>query len=211
MGIFGSSDSSVKRKVSYERKSKETQIEIPLLNVDGEGKSKISTSIGFLDHMLTLFIYHGFFDLDLNAKGDTHVDNHHLNEDLGLALGEAFKKALGDFKGITRTASAEVPMDKAAAKVLVDLSNRPAFRFSTVDVLETSIDEDEGYSVHYAKDFFESFANKLCINLHIEISGDGDLHHYLEAAFKAFGMAMDKATRIDPRRPDEVPSSKGIL
>ena len=211
MGIFKSSESERKRKVSYERKSKETQIEIPLLDVDGAGKSKILTSIGFLDHMLTLFVYHGFFDLELNATGDTHVDNHHLNEDLGLALGEAFKKALGDFKGITRTASAEVPMDKAAAKVLVDLSNRPAFRFSTVDILETSIDEDEGYSLHYAKDFFESFANKLCINLHIEISGEGDLHHYLEAAFKAFGMAMDKATRIDPRRPYEVPSSKGIL
>ena len=211
MSMFGGSAGTEKREVSYERRSKETEIEIPLLNVDGSGESKISTSIGFLDHMLTLFVYHGFFDLKLIAKGDTHVDNHHLNEDLGLALGEAFKKALGDFKGITRTASAEVPMDKAAAKVLVDLSNRPAFRFSALDVLETSIDDDEGYSVHYAKDFFESFANKLCINLHIEVSGDGDLHHYLEAAFKAFGIAMDKATKIDPRRSGEVPSSKGIL
>jgi imidazoleglycerol-phosphate dehydratase len=161
--------------------------------------------------MLTLFAYHGCFDLEISADGDTHVDNHHLNEDMGLALGEAFKKALGDFKGITRTASAEVPMDKAAAKVLVDLSNRPSFTFRISDVPETSIGDDEGYSLHYAKDFFESFTNKLCINLHIEISGEGDLHHYLEAAFKAFGMALDKATSIDPRRPDEVPSSKGIL
>ena len=89
------------RKISYERKSKETQIKIPVLNIDGKGESKVSTSIGFLDHMLTLFAYHGYFDLELEASGDTHVDNHHLNEDIGIALGEAFKKALGDCKGIS--------------------------------------------------------------------------------------------------------------
>ncbi|MFH1837090.1 MAG: imidazoleglycerol-phosphate dehydratase [Candidatus Omnitrophota bacterium] len=218
------------RKTSYERKSKETQIEIPLINVDGSGKSEISTSIGFLDHMLTLFSYHGYFDINLKAKGDTHVDNHHLNEDIGLALGEAFKKALGDCKGITRTASAEVPMDKANAKVSIDLSNRPAFSLEyrhkeesiesathSVAPNRTTIGmgiadmADEGYSMQYAKDFLESFANKLCMNLHIEVGGEGDMHHYLEAVFKALGMALDKATQIDPRRDGEVPSSKGIL
>ncbi|MBF0252672.1 MAG: imidazoleglycerol-phosphate dehydratase [Candidatus Omnitrophica bacterium] len=199
------------RKTSYERKSKETEIMIPALNVDGKGESKIKTPIGFLDHMLTLFAYHGFFDITLNAKGDTHVDNHHLNEDLGLALGEAFKKALGDFKGIVRTAHAVVPMDEAGAKVAIDLSNRAAYRFIFNGIDKDKIKDDEGYSLHYAEDFLQSFANKLCINLHIEVYGKGDLHHYIEAVFKALGIALDKATCIDPRRIGEVPSSKGIL
>ncbi|MFQ5952782.1 MAG: imidazoleglycerol-phosphate dehydratase [Candidatus Omnitrophota bacterium] len=208
MGIFKKAKESA-RKTSYERKSKETQIEIPELNIDGTGRTDISTPIGFLTHMLTLFSYHGYFDLELKATGDTHVDNHHLNEDIGIALGEAFKKALGDCKGITRIASAEVPMDRASAKVLVDLSNRAAFRFDSKTPIPTT--EEEGYSIELAKDLLESFSKKLCINLHIEVGGDGDVHHYLEAVFKAFGAALDKATRIDPRRSGEVPSSKGIL
>ena len=210
MGIFGGKGSG--RRVNYERKSKETQIEIPVLDVDGTGRVKVLTSIGFLDHMLTLFAYHGFFDLEIKAQGDTHVDNHHLNEDVGLTLAEAFKKALGESRGITRTASAEVPMDMASAKVLVDLSNRSAFSFKMIkDVGEEPVKDEEGYSMHYAKDFLESFAKKLGMNLHIVVEGEGDMHHYLEAVFKALGMALDKATRVDPRRVDEVPSSKGIL
>ncbi len=210
MGIFGKNPANTNaRKTGYERKSKETQIMIPLLNLDGTGESKISTGIGFLDHMLTLFAYHGFFDIELTAKGDRQVDDHHLNEDIGLSLGEAFKKALGECKGIVRTASAEVPMDKARARVLVDLSNRPAFLFDLKPGIQ--IKDEEGYSMHYAEDFLDSFAKKLGMNLHVEISGEGDLHHYLEAAFKAFGIAMDRATSIDPRRAGEVPSSKGIL
>jgi imidazoleglycerol-phosphate dehydratase len=171
--------------------------------------------------MLTLFAYHGYFDLKLKAEGDTQVDKHHLNEDIGIALGEAFKEALGDCKGITRIASVEVPMDMARARVLVDLSNRYAFSFqlntlrhdkNNVPVFkEFEVKDEEGYSMQYAKDFLESFAKKLCLNLHIEIQGDGDMHHYLEAAFKALGIALDTATRIDPRRTEEIPSSKGIL
>lgn len=211
MGLFGDKRSAgnAERKTAYERKSKETQIEIPLLNVDGRGESNVKTSIGFLDHMITLFCYHGYFDLDMNAKGDVEVDNHHLNEDIGLALGEAFKKALGDCRGIVRTASAVVPMDKAGARVAVDLSNRPAFMLTVPKYLE--LEDDEGYSRHYFEDFMESFANKLCMNLHVEIYGEGDMHHYFEASFKALGMALDKATQIDERRSGEVPSSKGIL
>lgn len=208
MNIFNRKKKSEQRIIKYERKSKETNIEIPLLNIDGKGESVISTSIGFLDHMLTLFAYHGYFDIELKALGDTHVDNHHLNEDIGIALGEAFKKALGDFRGITRIAVAEVPMDDVSAKVLVDLSNRSAFIFSEMD---TAIQGAEGYSMDLAKDLLESFAKKLCINLHIKIKGKGDMHHYLEAVFKALGIALDKATRIDSRRSEEVPSSKGIL
>lgn len=210
MGIFNKG-ADKERKTKYERKSNETQIEVPLLNIDGSGKSKITTSIGFLDHMLTLFAYHGYFDIELRAQGDTHVDNHHLNEDIGLALGEAFKKALGDCKGIVRTASAEVPMDTARAKVAVDLSNRPAYRFVIDKAVKDNLQDDEGYSLHYAEDFLQSFANKLAINLHVEISGEGDLHHYLESVFKALGIALDGATKIDPRREGKVPSSKGIL
>ena len=210
MGIFGKAGPS-ERKISYERKSKETEITIPVLNVDGSGKSDISTSIGFLDHMLTLFAYHGYFDLSIKATGDTQVDNHHLNEDIGIALGEAFKKALGGCKGIMRIASATVPMDMASATVTVDLSNRAAFRINAKLPAEATITDEEGYSMELAKDMMESFAKKLCINLHIEITGEGDMHHYLEAIFKALGIAMDKATRVDPRREDEVPSSKGIL
>lgn len=209
MGIFCGKGKEKERCVKYERKSKETEIEIPVLNIDGSGKSKISTSIGFLDHMLTLFAYHGFFDLEIAAKGDTHVDKHHLNEDIGIALGEAFKKALGDSSGITRTASAEVPMDMASAKVLIDLSNRAAVRFEGTE--RSGVYDDEDYSVHYAKDLLESFAKKLCMNLHVEIDGEGDMHHFLEAVFKALGIALDKATARDARRIGEVPSSKGIL
>jgi len=214
MGIFRKKGPLTCRKTSYERKSKETQIAL-VLNMDGRGKTDIVTTIGFLDHMLTLLAYHGHFDLALKATGDTHVDNHHLNEDVGIALGEAFKKALGDCKGIMRMASAEVPMDMVSAKVLVDLSNRPAFRFREMrGTGSETIKDEDGYSMHYAKDFLESFAKKLAMNLHVEISGEQsmvDMHHYLEAVFKALGVAMDRATRIDPRREGEVPSSKGIL
>jgi len=211
MSIFGKKEGAA-RKTSYERKSKETQIDIPLLNVDGSGKTEISTTIGFLDHMLTLFAFHGYFDLEMSASGDTQVDKHHLNEDIGIALGEAFKKALGDFRGIVRTASAEVPMDMARAKVIIDLSNRDAFSFTESTSSGYPVAEDkEGYSMELAKDLLQSFAKNLRINLHVEIAGDGDLHHYLEAAFKALGVALDKATMIDTRREGEVPSSKGIL
>ncbi|MFH1799094.1 MAG: imidazoleglycerol-phosphate dehydratase [Candidatus Omnitrophota bacterium] len=206
--MFNQKGKKEQRITKYERKSKETEINIPMLNIDGRGEVSISTSIGFLDHMLTLFSYHGFFDLELKASGDTHVDNHHLNEDIGITLGEAFKKALDGCKGITRIGSAEVPMDMASAKVLVDLSNRAAFKCREMD---TALQDEEGYSMDLAKDLLESFAKKLCMNLHVEMSGTGDLHHYLEAVFKALGIALDKATRIDPRRLGEVPSSKGIL
>ena len=212
MGIFKKKEEK-SRVISYERKSKETQIEIPELNVDGKGATDITTPIGFLTHMLTLFSYHGYFDLKMKATGDTHVDNHHLNEDVGIALGEAFKKALGNCKGITRMASAEVPMDMASAKILVDISNRPAFRFEDKrqNISERLKEEEEGYSIELAKDLLESFAKKLGMNLHIEIGGSGDMHHCLEAVFKALGVALDKAMRFDTRRGGEVPSSKGIL
>ncbi len=199
-----------RRKTVIERKTKETQIEGEL-TIDGTGETHINTGIGFLDHMLELFAFHGLFDLTLTAKGDLNIDRHHTNEDIGIALGIAFKKALGDCKGIRRFGSAEVPMDRARTKVVVDISNRYAFEKHFVGGTVPALGDEQGYSFNDGLDFFDSFAKKLNINLHLEIFvGDSDVHHVLEAAFKAFGIALDQATQIDPRRK-RVPSTKGII
>ena len=195
-----------KREAKIKRKTKETDISGKLV-VDGKGKTSIKTGIGFLDHMLELFAFHGLFDLELKVKGDLKVDRHHTNEDIGICLGRAFKEALGDCGGIKRYGSAEVPMDEARAKVVVDISNRYAFRKPAVNLAEM---EAEGYSVAAGIDFLDSFAKNLMINLHIDMASTGDMHHSLEAIFKAFGKALDEATQIDPRRKG-IPSSKGTL
>ncbi len=195
-----------KRTAKIKRKTKETEI-IGKLVIDGSGKTDIDTRIGFLDHMLELFAFHGLFDLKLKVTGDLKVDRHHTNEDIGICLGRAFKEALGDCEGIKRYGSAEVPMDEARAKVVVDIGNRYAFRKPTVNLAEAAA---EGYSVAEGMDFLDSFAKNLMINLHIDMASSGDMHHSLEAIFKAFGKALDDATQIDPRRKG-VPSSKGTF
>jgi len=196
-----------KREAAIKRKTKETDISGRLV-IDGDGKTNISTGIGFLDHMLELFAFHGLFDLRLKVSGDLKVDRHHTNEDIGICLGTAFKKALGDCKGIRRYGSAEVPMDEARASVLVDIGGRYAFKKPDVNL---DAFQGEGYSMAEGMDFLDSFAKKLNMNLHIkEVGAEGDMHHKLEAIFKAFGIAMDKATQIDPRRKG-IPSSKGIV
>ncbi len=197
------------RSAKITRKTKETQI-ILNLNVDGKGKAKIDSAIGFLDHMLELFSFHGLFDMELKAAGDLKVDTHHTNEDIGICLGQAFKKALGDCKGIKRFGSSEVPMDQARAKVTLDISNRYAYKISLPGGSGIELKKTENYSFHEAGDFLDSFAKNLNINLHVEILAGDDLHHILEAVFKALGVALDEATQIDPRRK-EIPSSKGIL
>lgn len=196
------------RTAEVVRKTRETQITVKL-NVDGTGKCSLKTSIGFLDHMLELFAFHGLFDLDIQAKGDLHVDMHHTNEDLGICLGQAFKKALDECVGIRRFGSAEVPMDQARAKVAIDISNRYAFS-GLKEPATGPLSSEEKYSLHNASDFLESFAKKMDINLHVDLIAGTDLHHVLEAVFKALGVALDQATQIDPRRK-EVPSTKGIL
>ncbi len=196
-----------KREAKISRKTKETQISVTL-NVDGKGKNKISTGISFLDHMLDLFAYHGLFDLEISAKGDLNIDMHHTNEDLGICLGNAFKQALGDCKGIKRFGDAEVPMDQARAKVSVDISNRYAFEFRFAIPPESR--EKINYDINNARDFLDSFAKNLNINLHIEILQGRDTHHVLESVFKSLGKALDEATQIDPRRK-EIPSTKGVL
>lgn len=196
------------RTAEIKRKTKETDITVRL-NVDGSGKAGISTGIGFLDHMLELFTFHGLFDLEIEAKGDLKVDMHHTNEDIGICLGQAFKKALGDCSGIKRFGSAEIPMDQARAKVAVDISNR--YAFSGLQVPQPGpIKAKEKYSLDDAGDIFESFAKNMNINLHVDLISGTDLHHILEAAFKALGVALDQATQIDPRRK-EIPSTKGML
>ena len=197
------------RNAEFTRKTRETEIVVKL-NVDGDGKSAIDTGIGFMDHMLELFSFHGLFDIAVTARGDLKVDIHHTNEDLGICLGQVFKKALGDCVGIKRFGSSEIPMDQARAKVSVDVSNRYAYRMATPPGSGINILRKEGYSFEDGSDFFESFAKNLNINLHIDVISGTDLHHILEAIFKAMGVALDQATQIDPRRK-EVPSTKGIL
>lgn len=204
--------SSKKRSAEVKRKTKETEIKVSI-NVDGKGKNKISTGIDFLDHMLDLFAYHGLFDLEISAKGDLNIDMHHTNEDIGICLGQVFKKALGDFKGIKRYGDAEIPMDQARAKVSIDISNRYAYLFKTPGSIPKPLQVYQpvkGYKLNDASDLLESFAKNLNINLHVEIITGTDTHHVLEAVFKALGKALDEATQIDPRRR-EIPSTKGVL
>jgi len=202
-----------KREALIKRKTKETDIS-GKINIDGQGKSDIKTGIDFLDHMLTLFAFHGLFDLTLKAKGDLGVDLHHTNEDVGITLGKAFKEALGDCAGIKRFGSASVPMDEASAKVIIDIGGRYSFNVSCVNnaiPMESLFKiADKEYSGKDALDFFETCAKNMGINLNIEYSAGKDLHHTLEAIFKAFGIALDQATQIDPRRKG-VPSTKGVI
>lgn len=198
------------RKAEIKRKTKETDITVKL-NIDGTGKSKISSGIGFLDHMLELFAFHGLFDLDITAKGDLKVDMHHTNEDIGIVLGDAFKNALGDKVGIVRAGSFSWPMENVMATVVVDISGRGFFTGIAGDPKLSMYKNDEGYSFEYASHFFESFAKRLGLDLTIKLeTSNPDLHTNLEPIFKALGKALDQATQIDPRRKG-VPSTKGII
>jgi imidazoleglycerol-phosphate dehydratase len=195
-----------KRSATIKRKTKETDITVKL-NIDGSGTAKINTGIGILNHMLELFTFHGLFDLEIAAKGDFKVDIHHTNEDIGIVLGEAFKKALGIKKGIRRFGSASVPMEDVVASVTVDISGRGFFQ----SLSSPCAKGEEEYSFTYANHFFEAFAKKLGMNLNIHLlSTNPDLHTNLEPIFKALGIALDQATQIDPRRKG-VPSTKGII
>lgn len=201
-----------KRTAKIRRKTTETDVKVELV-LDGNGKNRISTGIGFLDHMLALFSKHGLFDIKIAAKGDLDVDIHHTNEDIGIALGEAFSKALGTKKGIRRFGSQDiaVPMEEALARVALDISGRPSLymRRITEAAVYPGLSDKEGYSLNDAKQFLEAFVRNAAVNLHIEYRGE-DLHHVLEAIFKAFGRALSDATRIDPRIKG-IPSTKGRL
>ena len=199
------------RSVEIKRKTKETEITVQLL-IGGQGKGKINTGIGILDHMLELFSFHGLFDLEIRAKGDLKVDIHHTNEDIGIVLGDAFKKALGDKAGIKRFGSISVPMEDVVANVVVDISGRGFFNgIKGAGKKSTSWGDKEGYSIEYANHFFEAFAKRLGMNLDINVSSlNPDLHTNLEPIFKGLGIALDQATQIDPRRKG-IPSTKGVI
>ena len=200
-----------RRTVKHRRKTSETDISVEL-NLDGAGKYRIYTGIGFLDHMLTLFSKHGLFDLKIMAKGDLDVDIHHTNEDVGITLGEAFAKTLGAKKGIRRFGSKDVavPMEEALARVALDISGRPSvyMRCAGKPIPPTVLDR-QGYTLNEAKQFLEAFVRSAGVNLHVEYRGE-DLHHVLEAIFNAFGRALGDATRLDSRVKG-IPSTKGRL
>lgn len=206
-----------KRKAKTHRKTKETDIKIELI-IDGSGKGKIDYPIPFLGHMFTLFAKHGLFDLTLSAKGDIEVDLHHLIEDTGLALGEAFAKALGKKLKIERYGHAIVPMDESLAEVkaAVDISGRPHFTFKAKFAKELLYAEAGKERVklyldaEMLREFFESFVYKAGVSLHIDLIRGKNTHHKIEAIFKAFGVALSKACQINPRKKG-VPSTKGVL
>jgi len=202
-----------KRIAEIKRKTKETDITVKL-NIDGKGVSKIDTGIGLLDHMLELFAFHGLFDLEIAAKGDLKVDIHHTNEDIGIVLGESFKKALGDKKGIKRFGSASVPMEDVVANVTVDISGRGSFnleQWKGVFVSGFMPEAQDGYEFQDLVHLLDSFAKHSGINLNININPmSPDLHTTLEPVFKGLGIALDQATQIDPRRKG-VPSTKGVI
>ncbi len=194
------------RTAKIERKTKETEIIIEL-NLEGTGIYDIQTGIGFFDHMLTQIAVHGLFDLVIRAKGDLHIDPHHTIEDCGLVLGAAFKQVLGDKRGIKRTASATVPMDEALGQVVVDFSGRP-YAVIKADWTSPLVG---GIPTTLVEHFFEAFATASASNIHVIVHYGHDNHHIAESLFKAFARAVADSSRIDPRRQDSIPSTKGML
>ncbi len=193
------------RKGRVERKTKETDIKVEL-ELDGSGKAEVETGMPFLNHMLDSFSRHGLFDLKLKAKGDIEVDYHHTVEDVGLALGQAFKESLGDKHGIRRFGEASCPLDETLAKVVVDLSGRPYLSYN-VKIRSGRVGN---FDTDLPHEFFAAFANQLGMNLHIDVVRGENPHHIIEACFKAFARAMDMATQLDTRIQG-VLSTKGTL
>jgi imidazoleglycerol-phosphate dehydratase len=195
----------MERKADITRETKETQICLSL-NLDGDGISNISTGVGFLDHMLELFAKHGFFDLEIEAKGDLHVDAHHTTEDVGICLGQAFQKAVGDKAGMVRFGSFTVPMYESLAKVDLDICGRPYLHYKTP--LESG--KVGKFDIELTEEFFHGFVNHSGTTLHINVPYGTNQHHIIEAIFKAVAKALDIATRIDTRITG-VLSTKGSL
>ncbi|OGK56778.1 imidazoleglycerol-phosphate dehydratase [Candidatus Roizmanbacteria bacterium RIFCSPLOWO2_02_FULL_38_10] len=194
------------RKVIANRKTTETDISIAL-NIDGVGKRKIETPIGFLNHMLDLFTKHGLFDIDIKAKGDTFIDDHHTVEDVGIVIGRAFAQALGDKKGINRYGFFVLPMDEALATVAIDFSGRYAFTLNC----DFNRERVGDLSTELLYDFWEAFSQNAKVNLYIKIENGRNDHHKIEAIFKATARAIRMACEIDKRANFEIPSTKGAL
>ncbi|NBR27206.1 MAG: imidazoleglycerol-phosphate dehydratase HisB [Betaproteobacteria bacterium] len=193
------------RQAQVTRNTNETQISVSL-NLDGSGKSSLATGVPFLDHMLDQIARHGIFDLEVAAKGDLHIDAHHTVEDIGITIGQAFAKAVGDKKSVRRYGHAYVPLDEALSRVVVDLSGRPGLEFK-VDFVRARIGE---FDVDLVHEFFQGFINHALVTLHVDNLRGDNAHHQAETVFKAFGRALRMAVEADPRMQG-VPSTKGSL
>ena len=194
------------RTVTVSRKTAETDIELTL-SVDGTGVSEIATGVPFFDHMLTLFAKHGLFDLKVKCDGDVEVDYHHTVEDVGLVLGDALKKALGDKAGIRRYGFFLLPMDESLARIAVDIGGRPHLVYNAD--APTMFVRD--FNIILVKEFCRAFSNALGANLHVELVYGEEPHHVAEAIFKCLARALDVATSIDPRTAGSLPSTKGVI
>ena len=196
----------MKRKGKINRKTKETSISVDL-NIDGKGKYKIDTGIGFLNHMLEQLSKHSLIDLNVKAKGDTHIDLHHTTEDVGIAIGECIKKASNKFKGIKRYAHAMIPMDETLSRVAIDVSNRPYLIWK----VNLKVEKLGEMDTELFKEWFQAFSQSAGVTLHMEnIYGDNS-HHIIESCFKGLARTLRSALEIDPRTKNVIPSTKGSL
>ena len=194
------------RTATVSRDTLETQISVRI-DVDGTGKSVFQTGLPFLDHMLDQVARHGLVDLEINARGDLHIDAHHTAEDIGITLGQAFFKAVGDKKGIRRYGHAYVPLDEALSRVVIDLSGRPGLEYH-IEFTRARIGD---FDVDLFREFFQGFVNHAGVTLHIDNLRGINAHHQAETVFKAFGRALRMALEVDPRMGDAMPSTKGSL
>lgn len=194
------------RKSQVTRNTLETQIRVEI-DLDGRGQSSLSTGVGFFDHMLDQVARHGLIDLSVQAKGDLHIDAHHTVEDVGITLGQAFAKAIGDKKGVRRYGHAYVPLDEALSRVVVDLSGRPGLEYC-VDYVRGTIGE---FDVDLVREFFQGFVNHASVTLHVDNLRGDNAHHQAETVFKAFGRALRMAVEVEPRASQDLPSTKGSL
>ena len=193
------------RKAECSRKTKETSVNLTL-NLDGKGDYEVDTGVGFMDHMLELFAKHGLFDLTVKAEGDTHVDDHHTVEDLGICLGKVVADALGDKTGIKRFGEATVPLDEARSRVIVDLNGRPFLSFEG----EIGAEKSGQFDVTLVEDFMRAFSTNALATVHVHIEAGSNPHHVAETVFKALAIALDRASSADERRPG-IPSTKGTI
>ena len=194
------------RQAEVARNTLETQITVRL-DLDGSGVGELDTGVPFLDHMLDQIVRHGVVDLAVKAEGDTHIDDHHTVEDVGITLGQAFARALGDKKGIRRYGHAYVPLDEALSRVVVDFSGRPGLHY----FVEYTRARISNFDVDLAREFFQGFVNHAGVSLHIDNLRGDNAHHQMETIFKAFGRALRMAAELDPRAQGVVPSTKGTL
>lgn len=194
------------RKAQVERNTLETQIQVSI-NLDGKGEAKFDTGVPFLEHMMDQICRHGLIDIEATCKGDLHIDDHHTVEDLGITLGQAFAKAVGDKKGIRRYGHAYVPLDEALSRVVIDFSGRPGLEFK-VPFVRGSVG---GFDVDLFYEFFQGFVNHANVTLHIDNLKGKNAHHQIETVFKAFGRALRMALELDDRMAGMMPSTKGTL